>query len=346
MGLSGFQQGMLEGIRESCGVMALAVLALLAGLAEPVVGTAMLLLLAAGLGAYAWVPSFPWLIAASLVWSQGLHVWMPLPQSMTLSLAEPGRAGYRLGQVRAAGAAGFAVGIGLAFLLDRLGVGMRPMFVVAGGFGIVAAALCLGVPRDIKTPGPRFVFRREYGLYYALCFLEGWRKQIFVCFAGFLLVKEYGTPLSTILLLFGTVQVISYVASPWVGRLIDRAGERPVLVFYFACLALFFVGYALVGDVRVLYVLFVADNAFFVFATALTTYVNRIAPPGEHTPTLAMGVAMNHVAAVLMPVVGGVLWATLGHQWTFLIGAAAAVVSVFVSLRVPKVTRRVSSGPP
>ncbi|NQT85123.1 MFS transporter, partial [bacterium] len=346
MKLSGFQQGLLEGIRESCGVFALLVLALLAGMAEPLLGGAMLLLLAVGLGAYAWVPTFPWLIAAGLVWSQGLHVWMPLPNSMTLSLAEPGRAGYRLGQIRAAGSAGFAVGIGLALLLSWAGVGMRPMYLVAFGFGVVAAGLCLGVPRDIKTPGPRFVFRKKYGLYYVLSFLEGWRKQIFVCFAGFLLVKEYGTPLTTMLLLFGGVQVISYFASPWVGRLIDRVGERPVLMFYFACLSVFFVGYAFVRDVRVLYALFVVDSAFFVFATALTTYVNRIAPPSEHTPTLSMGVAMNHVAAVIMPILGGVLWVKLGHEWAFLTGSAAAVVSVFVAMRVPRLERTVSDGPP
>jgi hypothetical protein len=43
------------------------------------------------------------------------------------------------------------------------------------------------------------------------------------------------------------------------------------------------------------YAIFVLDGAFFVFAVGLTTYVSRIAPASEHTPTLSMGVAMNHV---------------------------------------------------
>ena len=42
-----------------------------------------------GLGAYCFVPDFTWLIIASLIWSQGFHVWAPLPGSMTLALAEP-----------------------------------------------------------------------------------------------------------------------------------------------------------------------------------------------------------------------------------------------------------------
>jgi len=40
-----------------------------------------------------------------------------------------------------------------------------------------------------------------------------------------------------------------------------------------------------------------------------------------------MGVAMNHVAAVTMPLVGGILWKYLGFKWTFLIGSAAAAAS-------------------
>jgi len=73
-----------------------------------------------------------------------------------------------------------------------------------------------------------------------------------------------------------------------------------------------------------------------VFAMALTTYVNRIAPPREHTPTLSMGVAMNHVAAVVMPFAGGLAWRYVGYELTFLIGAAAAAVSVLVALRIPR----------
>ena len=334
--LSGFEIGMLEAVRESCGIFALGVLALLAGFAEPLVGAAMLVLLAAGLGGYVFAHSFTWVMLMSLVWSQGLHVWMPLPNSMTLSLAEEGRAGHRLGQIQAAGAAGFGGGLVAALILAVAGVPMRSMYLLAGSAAILAAAACLAIPRQLKTPGPRLVFARRYGLYYVLNLLEGWRKQISIGFAAFLLVKNYGTDLRVILLLMLAVQGIGFFASPVVGRLIDRIGERRVLMFYYSCLAVFFVGYALIGNRYVLYGVYVADSAFFVFAMSLTTYVSRIAPQNELTPTLSMGVAMNHVSAVAMPFVGGLLWRYCGYKWTFLIGAAAALISVAVTLRVPK----------
>ena len=339
MKLTGAEQGVLEGWRESCGIIALVVLALLAGFAEPLVAAAMLVLFGVGLGSYAFVPDYFWLVVASLVWSQGLHVWMPLPNSMALALAEPGRAGHRIGQIRAAGAAGAGVGLLVALALSHMGVTIRPLFLFAGGAAILAAVACLGIPRQIKTPGPRLVFMRKYWLYYLLSFMEGWRKQIFVAFAGFLLVRHHGVPLTTMLLLAMAFQVIVWIASPAVGRLIDRIGERPVLVFYFACLTICFVGYATIDNRTVLCVLYVVDSAFFVFAMALTTYVNKIAPPSEHTPTLSMGVAFNHVAAVIMPLVGALLWNYAGYEWVFIMGAVAAAVSVIPALCLPKHVR-------
>jgi MFS family permease len=337
--VTGFQLGMLEAVRESCGVAAFVILALLAGWAEPIVGSVMLLLVALGLGSYGFVPNYLWVVLLSLVWSQGLHVWMPLPNSMILALAEPGRAGHRLGQMQAAGAIGSGIGLAAALACVWLGVKIRPLYIAAGAMAVFAALACWQIPRDIKTPGPRLVFRRRYSLYYLLSFLEGWRKQIFLCFAGFLLVRIYKTDLATMLLLWMAVNTIGYFVSPRVGRLIDRIGERKVLVFYYACLTGVFIGYALIPNRYVLYALFVVDSAFFVLTTALTTFVNRIAPPSEHTATLSMGVAMNHVAAVSMPFIGGLLWVTLGYQWAFAIGAVAAVFSIVVSLRVPKHVR-------
>jgi len=334
--VSGLQIGILEGFRESCGVVAFAVLALLAGLAEPIVGAAMLLLLAAGLAAYTFVHDFAWVVILSLVWSQGLHVWMPLPNSMTLSLAEPGRAGRRLGQISAAGSAGWGLGLGLALVLMYAGMTIRPMYLAAGAASVVAAGACLAMPRDLKTPGPRLVFRRKYGLYYLLCFLEGWRKQIFICFAGFLLVREYGTSVQTMLLLWIIAQAIGYFGSPHVGRLVDRVGERRVLIAYYTSIIFVFVGYAFVPNVYLLFFLFVSDSALFMLGMATTTYLNRIAPSSEHTPTLSMGVAMNHVAAVAMPLAGGFLWKYLGYQYAFGLGAVAAALSVVAATFVPR----------
>ena len=346
MNLSGFQQGLLEMFRESCGIFALGILALLAGLAEPLIGAAVLVFLAVGLGSYCFVHDYFWLITASLVWSQGLHIWMPLPNSMALALAEPGCVGRRIGQIQAAGAAGSGLGLVCALVLDIAGVPIRPLYIVAGSAALIASAACLYIPRQIRSEKPKLVIRREYGLYYLLNFLEGWRKQIFLAFAGFLLVKVYGTPLSTMLIMWIVVQAVGWFSSPVVGRLIDRIGERKILVFYYSFMTVCFLGYAFIRSKYILYGVFLLDSSFFVFAMALTTYIGRLAPANEKTMTLSMGVAMNHVAAVTMPLVGGIVWKYLGFKWTFLIGSAAAAASILAAMNVPDRIRPAIEGMP
>ena len=336
IGVSGRQAGFLEAVRESCGIAAFGILALLAGLGEPLVATLVLLLFGLGLSAYAFVPTYGWVMAMSVVWSQGLHLWMPLPNSMALALAERDRAGRRLGQVGAAGALGSAAGLALAFALTQLGVKIRPLYLVAGAAALVAALACLGIPRVIRTPKQKLVFRRRYLTYYLLNFLEGWRKQITVAFAGFLLVRVHGASLREMIVLWAAIQAIGYVASPRVGRLIDRIGERRVLFAYYLVVTAMVLCYAFVRSKYVLYAVFVLDSATFALAMAITSYVGRLAPPSERTQTLSMGVAANHVASVAMPLVGGILWTALGYQWAFLLGIPAAAASMVVVARLPR----------
>jgi predicted MFS family arabinose efflux permease len=338
IGVSGFQAGLLEAVRESCGIAALGIFVLVAGLTEPVIATLVLVLVAFGMGSYSRAPTYGYVMILSVTWSLGFHVWTPLPNSMTLALAEPGKAGVRLGKVAAAGALGSAAGLAIAFVLTLLGVGIRFLYVIAGAAALLAAASCLGIPRNIKAPGPSFVIRKKYSRYYVLNFLEGWRKQISMAFGAFLLVKLYGAGLLEILALSAVIQGIGYFASPRVGKLIDRIGERKVLIFYYGLVTVLFVGYVLIRQKYVLYGIYILDQATFVFNTGLTTYVNKIAPKREHRPTLSMGVAANHVASVAMPFIGGILWVTLGYRWAFLIGIPAAAASIIIVMGMPRGT--------
>jgi len=345
IGISGFQAGLLEAVRESCGIAALGIFVLMAGLAEPIIAALFLVLVAAGMGSYSYAPTYGAVMLFSLTWSVGFHVWTPLPNSMTLALAEPGRAGARLGRVAAAGALGSAAGLAIAFVLTVLGVHIRFLYLVAGGSALMGAAACLGITRRLKTEGPSFVFRRKYARYYVLNFLEGWRKQIAIAFGGFMLVKLHGAGLLEILVLSAIIQGIGYFLSPRVGRLIDRVGERKVLVFYYSFVTLMFIGYAFLQGKYILYTVYILDNATFVFNTGLTTYVNKIAPKSEHRPTLSMGVAANHVASVTMPFVGGILWATLGYRWAFLVGVPAAAASISIVMGMPRGTAMAAETP-
>jgi predicted MFS family arabinose efflux permease len=338
------QLGVLESLRETPGFLMVLVVALTMRVAEPILAAIALSLLAFGLGAYCIVDDITSLILFSLIWSVGLHAWMALGPSMALSLADEHSKGRRLGQLGAVGAVGTTCGMGLVFLGGNP-IGFRNIFIIAGLIVAAAAVSVSMISKDIgHKEKPRLVFKRRYSLYYLLVFLEGCRKQVFITFAIFALVRNYGTPLRVVAALMIVNNLTNMFLAPRVGRLIDRIGERNVLIFCYSALIPVFIGYALVKQPPVLYVLYCLDNLFFLGSIGLTTYLNKIADPADVMPSLAMGVSVNHTAAVIVPVTGGLLWAKVGYPTTFFGGAIVVAISV-LAVMMMKVQRTVEAKP-
>lgn len=335
LGISPNELGLLETVREIPGLLTAGIAALVMTVAEPVVGAVALLMLGVGFVNYFHIDGIPSLILFSLVASVGFHMWMPISSTLALRLSHVTEQGSRLGRLRAVAAVANLAGIGLVALAAGSS-GLRPLFVVAGVLAIAGVVLVLrvrGVPRT-KRP-PRILIRRAYGLYYALTFLDGARRHIFMTFALFLLVRDYGSPVQTIAILSLINGVVSIAAVYQFGRLIDRFGERRILMVAYGALALIFVGYAAIPVLAVLFVLYVLDNLFFSADTGVTTYLGKIAvDPADIRPSLVTGMTVNHIAAVIIPITGGILWEAYGHWVPFVSGAILAVASLALSSRI------------
>jgi len=213
-----------------------------------------------------------------------------------------------------------------------------PYFLV-GGVSIFAAAMfCASLTHHAHGgTRQRIVFRREYWLFYVLTFLEGCRRQIFSIFAALALIIVYDQHVSAMLVLQFVNAIIITFTAPWMGRLIDRTGERGPLSFYAIGLIVVFIGYAMTRSVVSLYALYLIDNVLFSFGVGFTTYLHRIARKGDFTPSLAMGVTMNHIAAVTVPVGGAYLWKASGnYQLPFWVGVGIAAVSLVFTRFLPK----------
>jgi MFS family permease len=267
---------------------------------------------------------------------------------MSLALARPGREGELMGKLRSVGTLGIVLALGGVYLLRRLaGMGMREIFLIGGALTLLGAAPLLLMPHirsgprrgaDVGSSG-RMPLKKAlapgYRLYCLIELLDGMRKQIFLLFANLYLVRERGVEFHEIAGLLLVSQVICIFAAPLAGRLVDRFGERPVLTAYFASIGVVFVLYATVANIHALYAIYIIDHALFVMKIAAPTYANRVARPSERTQLLAMGVTMNHVGAVTLPLLGGALY----HKWDYrlpvLCGVALALVSVVVARFVP-----------
>jgi MFS family permease len=330
--------GKLESIREIPGLLAALMAGTLVALAESRVAGIGLILGGIGIGVTGYFDQLNPLIAITVFWSIGFHLWATVQGAITLALAKGTEGGRHLGRMSSIGAVATIVGLGTTYVLTKVLPGHYRLYFAIGGIAIVIAGFLALTLSTHATHGERqrLVFRREYSLYYLLTFLEGCRRQIFSIFASFALILVYGLPVQTMVLIQFVNAILISVTAPAMGKMIDRRGERGPLTFYAIGLIVVFLGYATFQTTWALVALFLIDNVLFTFGMGFTTYLHRIARKGEITPCLAMGTTMNHVAAVTVPFFGALLWkSTNNYQVPFWVGVAIAFVSLIATRWLP-----------
>ena len=331
LGIEPHELGVVEGLREVPGFLNVLFIAAMIRWIPSRMAALSLAVMGIGLAAYRFTDSITSLAIFSFIWSIGFHCWVPLEQAMGLSLSPTAEKGKWLGQLRAVGSFSWMLAIGACMLLYEL-IDYEGMFTLAGVVTVIGGLALLLVRREkVDVDSERFVVRRRYGLYYALNFLQGCRKQMFITFAIFALVKVHGMPVETTMVLVFINQILITLTAPLLGRLVDRLGERVMLSASYVGLVFVFAGYALIDHRPTLYVLYCVDNLIFFGSIALTTYIHRIADANDLKPTLSMGVTMNHLAAVAAPLIGGLAWHYFGHRVIFLSGSVLAAVSLVVT---------------
>ena len=324
------QLGVIESIRESPGFLSSFIAAITMTIPSPILASITLLIMAAGIGAFSQIYTVNAVIFWAVFWSLGFHCWAPLQPAMVLNFAKEEGKGKILGQVWRIRDIAALAGMGTVAIIGKQAF-IRPMFMLGGITVAVAAVIIFFVSRsspEIKMP--RLTMKKKYRFYYALTFLEGCRKQVFITFAIFVLVKVFGTNVGTVATLMIINRIATLIFAPLVGRLVDRIGERKALSMSNASLIPIFLGYALVHNINTLYILYCLDSFVYMFVIAQTTYLNKIAPPEDIRPALSMGVTMNHAAAVIVPLVGGMLWEALGRYDVIFYGGTVVAIIAFV----------------
>ncbi|HLK16501.1 MAG TPA: MFS transporter [Fimbriimonadaceae bacterium] len=331
--------GVTESIREIPGLMAALMAGTLVAFAESRIAAIGLAITGIGIAWSGFVHALPPLVAVTFFWSVGFHLWATVQNAITMALAKGKEGGRHLGrmggisQYATIAALGFAA-VGAMLMPRNM---YLPYFLVGGASILAAAVFCASLTHHAHTGvRHRIVLRREYWLYYLLTFLEGCRRQIFSIFAALALILVYHQDVRQMLFVQLINAVLIAVTAPWMGRIFDRVGERGPLSAYAIGLIVVFIGYAMTRNVVSLYALYLIDNILFSFGVGFTTYIHRIARPGDLTPSLAMGVTMNHIAAVTVPIGGAYLWARSGnYQVPFWVGVGIAGVSLVFTRFLP-----------
>lgn len=344
LGLGAGAVGAIQAMRELPGLMGF-LFVLMVGLlgSELRVMGANVLILGVGLIFTGLAPGLLAVVAGTLVTSIGFHYFYSGSQAVTLQIIDQRETPRVLGRLSSVGAFAAILATVGVFLGAQV-LGNRQIMIVGGVLVLVVGLALLprmNIPGHYQTEEKpaRESVRRRYWLYYALTFLMGTRRHIFTTFAIFMLVEVQNLQTSQTALLFLVNSVVSFLALPQLGRLVGRFGERRMLTFNFVCLIGIFLGYATVDEPLVLVALFVLDNLLFGFSLALNSYFQKIAlVPQDITPNMSLGQSINHVAAVIIPLVGGILWVTVHPAMPFLGGAVVAVVSLVLLqwMRLPR----------
>jgi MFS family permease len=333
LGLSSGQVLWLEGIRELPGLALVFIAALTMRLPISRVAAASVLVLGIGYALQSTVQSYAGLLTVAVVASFGLHGYQPLHPALGMSLTTRDKAGRVMGLLGSAGALASIAGMGAITLADSLSgtLSLRLPYIVGGGLIILSALLLFRLPTSIgatKTAPPRLLFRRRYWRYYILTFFEGARKLTLSGMGTLVLVQVHGWQVWQVSGLLLISAIVSMLISPLMGYLVDRLGERVTMPIGYLGLAICCALFAVIGDAWVLAGLWLLIKLLQTLGMGLSTYVRRLAPAEEMTPTLSAGVSINHISSVLMPMLFGVIQPLVGFGGLFMLTAGILLASV------------------
>lgn len=328
-GLDGNHIGVIQSVREIPGFLALLAVFAIMLIKEHRLSTLSVLVLGIGVAATGLFPSYSGLLFTTLIMSFGFHYYETTNQSLTLQYFDKQTSPLVFGQLRSlAAASNITIGILIYFIVPLLT--FAQIYLLIGGF--IIAAGCWGfsqnpVDRNIVPQHKKMIFRKKYWLYYFLTFMSGARRQIFIAFAVFLLVKKFQFTVKEVTILFVINNLVNYFLSPLIGKSIIRFGERKVLSLEYFSLIFIFLAYATVESKTLVAILYILDHIFFNFAIAIRTYFQKVGDPRDIAPSMAVGFTINHIAAVVLPAIGGLLW-IVDYRIPFVCGAILSIISL------------------
>ena len=358
LGMDGELNGYLIAIREVPGFLLIFIAAMMLrqGLAR---ATAVSIFIAGiGFSLFAFTHSFSHAIIPILICSVGYHSWLQLQYALGLSLARNGEEGSTLGKLQGIGFLGTFLALvlvwgalqGTEWLTgsdhqDRI---LRVFWIFAGAAAVIGAVAILKFPQSKRDRmearvAPRITWRREYWLYYVLATLDGSRQQIYFAFAPFVLVERFNVPARHLIVVLIIAALIKWRLGEVIGRMVDQYGEKWTLNLAYVLHLIVFLGFALSPNVWVAYVSYLGYNFLSLFSIGTTTYIKKIARREDLTPSLAMGVSLAHLTAIVVPVFGAALWDQLGYRFPFLFGTIFVVLSLVFTQKIDVAKQRVGT---
>lgn len=355
--ISALQRGWIEFPRELPGLLVVFIAGFLFFLGDVRIAVVANLVGALGLfGIGLFAHSFNVLLIWLVLYSTGLHLYMPVSSSIGMNLSTEEDMGKRLGTLNSINTLGNVLGciaVLLGFGIFKISYNLG--FIIAGFAFVTAAVLTIRMHSEKpKLQKAKFVFRKQYSLFYWLNILFGARKQVFITFAPWVLIKVFNQKVEVFAVLGIVGALIGIFFKPLVGRLIDIIGEKYILMAEAFILIFISLGYAYLGKFRAesfaLYMAFacyIVDQMLMAVGMARSTYIKKtIIDPEDLTATLSTGVSLDHMVSMSIPTLGGLIWTLYGYKYVFLGAAFIALLNListsFINVKRVNVSENVA----
>jgi len=335
---TGEEIGILQSLREVPGFLAFTVIYLLLFIKEQKLAIISLGVTAIGVIMTGFFPSVLGLYITTVIMSVGFHYFETVNQSLTMQWIDKDKTAHFLGSLLSVKSAASLLAFSSIWLLmEKFTWSYQSTYALFGGLGLIFT-LCLvftfkQFPVKVEQE-KKLILRKRYWLFYALTFFSGARRQIFTVFAGFLMVEKFGYSVADISALFLINYVFNWLFAAKIGKIIGVIGERRVLKFEYVGLIVLFIAYGFVENSNIAAGLYVIDHLFFALAIAIKTYFQKIAKPEDLASSAGVSFSINHIAAVVIPALLGMVW-IINPSWVFYVGAGFACCSLVLSHLIP-----------
>ncbi|MBT7610931.1 MAG: MFS transporter [Bacteriovoracaceae bacterium] len=331
---TGKEIGFLQSIREIPGLLAFASIYLLLFFKEQSLAIFFLALMCIGVGATGCSDQVSALYGMTFIMSVGFHYFETMNQSLTLQWIPKEKLPTFMGELMSLTAIGSILSYSLVWILMTFyNTSYKSVYLSACLIGLFLLSFVYIYFPQFKNKTEqrkKMILRKKYWLYYVLTFLSGARRQIFMVFAGFMMVEKFGYSVQEISILYIGNYAVNIFLAPKIGNLITQVGEKNILTFEYLGLVLIFSSYSFVENKIIAAVLYVLDHMFFGMAMALKTYFQKIANPEDIASTAGISFTINHIAAVIIPALFGFLWLK-SPSLVFGIGAGMSFCSFLFS---------------
>lgn len=354
-----YQRGLIEFPRELPGALVIFIVASLSLFSDIRIAMVSQLLSIIGIGVLGFVtPTFTIMLIFIFINSVGMHMFMPIKDSIGMSLIKDENIGKRMGQYKGVSTiftmlSGILVFIGFRVGFFSFTSKIKWIFIISASILLVVFILFFILEKQIgesikSNKKVNFVFRKEYKYYYTLVVMWGAQKQIMIVYGPWVLIDILNKKADTLAILGIIGAFIGVFFIPAVGRWIDRFGIKKLLYADALSFIVVYLAYGLLSagfskgtlatvgiPVFLAYMLFIFDRMSTQMGMIRTIYLRSIAvKSSDITPTLSLGLSLDHMVSIICAYAGGIVWSLWGPQYIFFLAASLSLVNLYVASKV------------